>query len=161
MCRLAGITTPPADECIELTRKTAAFVTRRVRSAYPGAVDAIRELHASGCVLGTASGEISPELDGYLSGMGVRELFTLPLFGPDLVNVPKNRPLYYQRIFEHASVDPADALVVDDAPEVLDWARSLGARTVLVTTRGPYHGERHAAINSLAELPRLLAERAA
>jgi hypothetical protein len=41
---------------------------------------------------------------------------------------------------------------------VLDWARSLGARTVLVMTRGPYHGNAHHKIEGLAELPALLEE---
>jgi phosphoglycolate phosphatase-like HAD superfamily hydrolase len=159
MCEIVGIATPPAEECVALTRETASFVTRRVRSAYPGAIDAIRELQAQGYSLGTASGEMSPELDGYLEGMGVRELFTMPLFGPDLVNLPKNSPRYYERIFDNANVNPRNAIVVDDAPHVLDWAESLGARTVLVTTRGAHNGA-HQAIDSLAELPALLSERA-
>jgi HAD superfamily hydrolase (TIGR01509 family) len=155
MCEIVGVDTPPDDQCVAITRATAAFVTRRVRSAYPGAIDAIRKLHANGHALGTASGEISPELEGYLEGMGVRELFNLPLFGPDLVDLPKNSAAYYSRVFQHSSVDPVEAIVVDDAPHVLDWAKTIGARTVLVTTRGAYNGA-HQAIDSLAELPGLL-----
>jgi HAD superfamily hydrolase (TIGR01509 family) len=158
MCEIVGVDTPPDDQCVALTRATAEFVTRRVRSAYPGAIDAIRELHAAGHALGTASGEISPELEGYLEGMGVRELFGLPLFGPDIVDLSKNSPTYYQRIFEHAGVDPAGAIVVDDAPHVLDWARSLGAHTVLVMSRGPYSGDAHHPIERLADLPALVDE---
>jgi len=47
-----------------------------VRAVYPGAVGAIRRLHATGYALRPASGEPSWELDGYLTGMRVRGCFT-------------------------------------------------------------------------------------
>ncbi len=156
MCEIVGVDTPQDDQCIALTRETSAYVTRRVRAAYPGAVDAIRGLHGRGYALSTASGEISPELDGYLEGMGVRDLFSLPLFGPDLVNEPKNGARYYRRIFAHGA-DPSAALVVDDDPHALDWAAEAGAMTVLVSN-GQSHDGRHRAIRRLAELPDLLAQ---
>jgi FMN phosphatase YigB (HAD superfamily) len=85
----------------------------------------------SGYALHTASGETSVELDGYLRGMGVRECFG-GLYGTDIVDIPKAGPEYYRRVFEHAGVEPANALVFDDRPEACAWAEATGARTVLV-----------------------------
>src|SRR3954447_818584 len=75
MCTLVGVPTPAEEVCIDLSRRANAYVTRRVRSAFPGAVDAIRILHTRGYTLHTASGEASSDLAGYLEGMEVRECF--------------------------------------------------------------------------------------
>jgi HAD superfamily hydrolase (TIGR01509 family) len=155
MCALVGVPTPPEDECLALAAAAAAFVTPRVDSAFTGAVEAIRRLHAEGYALHTASGEWTPELHGYLSGMGVRECFGR-LYGTDLVNTFKEGPAYYTRAFTDAGVAPHEALVVDDTPIAVEWALRAGARAVLVGApdRAPA-GAR--AINALAELPAIIA----
>lgn len=152
MTEMVGVDTPDGDECLKLALETRDFVTRRVRSAYPGAVDAIRQLHAKGYPLYTASGEDSEVLEGYLEGMGVRDLFRT-LYGPDIVNTAKQDPEYYSRIFEDAEVDPVAAVVVDDSPEALEWAREAGATPVLVSTEDDGASE---VIRSLAALPAFL-----
>jgi FMN phosphatase YigB (HAD superfamily) len=55
-----------------------------------------------------------------------------------------------------AGVAPADAVVVDDNPEVLQWAGRVGARTALVGTAAYPDGHGALGIKSLAELPPLL-----
>jgi HAD superfamily hydrolase (TIGR01509 family) len=155
MCELVGVEAPPEEECIALSHRAADFITRRVRSAYPGAVDAIRELHARGTVLYTASGEYSGDLAGYLEGMGVRHCFQR-LYGPDLVNRLKEGPAYYTRIFADAGVAPAEAMVVDDKSLPLTWAAQAGARTVRVVAAEPAEATVAAGIGSLAELPRVI-----
>lgn len=154
MCLLVGIATPPEEACIELARQAEAHITSRVKSAYPGAIEAICELHTQGYTLHTASGESSLNLHGYLEGMGVRDYFGR-LYGPDLLNTFKETPAYYERLFADAQIAPSDALIVDDSPRILAWARDLGATTVLV------NAEREApagtlCIGSLAELPELV-----
>ncbi|MBI4571206.1 MAG: HAD family hydrolase, partial [Chloroflexi bacterium] len=156
MCEHVGIRAPDRDGCVALAIETERYVLPRVRAAYPGAVDAVRELHARGYTLYTASGESSRELHGYLTGMGVRELFT-GLYGPDLVRTVKESPHYYPRVFAHASVRPAEALVVDDAPHMLERAASAGAKTVQVLSTHEVCGGPWASVRSLAELPALLA----
>jgi HAD superfamily hydrolase (TIGR01509 family) len=153
MCALVGVE-PPADpaESLKLGRGTAGYVTRSVRAAYPGAVDAIRVLHRRGYALNTASGEPSAHLEGYLTGMGVLPAFTR-LYGPDLVNTAKAGPLYYERVFRHVGVTPADALVVDDSPQALSWARAAGAKTILIRTRGLDDEGASLTLQSLADLP--------
>ena len=120
-----------------------------IRELAPQGAAAVKDLNR----LQEATG-VSGELEHRLSGMGVRKLFQR-LYGPDLVNVPKTGLRYYERVFEDAGVDPGTALVVDDKPEFVDHATSLGAQAVLVSaTEAPL--ERTLCLSSLAELPALL-----
>jgi hypothetical protein len=93
MCEIVGVPAPPAETAIELAHQASAHTIARVRSAMPGAIDAILALHAAGHTLHTASGESSRELDGYLQGMDVRHCFGR-LYGPDLINLHKTGPAY-------------------------------------------------------------------
>lgn len=131
MCDLVGVARPSEQWTLELTGQASLFITERVRSAFPGAADAVHVLSAAGYVLYTASGEISRELHGYLTGMGIRQCF-VELYGADLVETYKLGPAYYERVFAHAGVAPQDAVVIDDSPAAVGWATDVGARTVLV-----------------------------
>ena len=156
MCELVGVSAPDGDdECIRLARDTAAHVIPRVRSAIPGAVDAIRSLHTAGYTLQTASGESSEDLEGYLTGMGVRPLFGR-LYGPDLVNTWKEGTLYYERIFADAGVAPSHALVVDDKVICVEWAIEAGAAAVQVAAGSPAPPGDYTVLSGLNELPTLL-----
>jgi len=156
MCALVGVAAPHDRASVRrLARECHLYVTRRVRSAIPGSVAAIRSLHRGGFTLLTASGEASWELDGYLSGMRVRGCFDGHLYGPDQVDAAKASPLYYERIFAHCAVKPADALVVDDSEQALNWAAETGANTVLCKPSAPVN-PRHCHIATLASLPGLL-----
>ena len=157
MCDHIGVAAPQGGECLQLARDAGSYVTRRVRAAYPGVVDAIRALHADGYALMTASGEPSEDLEGYLEGMGVRECFTSRLYGPDFIDTPKLHPDYYRRIFGDARVAPADAVVVDNDPEALRYASAAGAATVLVAhNRDAPAAPAFPTIGALADLPALL-----
>jgi HAD superfamily hydrolase (TIGR01509 family) len=157
MCQLVDIALPSTEECIALARQAESYVIPRVRSAFPGAREAIRHLHREGYILHTASNESSIHLTLYLEGMGVRDCIGR-LYGADLLNIMKEEPEYYRRLFADLQVTPADVLIVDDSPRVLAFARELGANTVLV---GNTHSGNNDMlyIGSLAELPALLEER--
>lgn len=131
MCRLVGVPTPPEEECLHLAWEVGASIPARVNTAFPGVVQAIQDLHACGYPLYTAFGESSSDLAGYLTAMGVRDCF-VRLYGPDLIDVLKAGPVYYERLFADAEVDPSDAIVVDDSRIALSWAEKVGVRTVLV-----------------------------
>ena len=135
--------------------ETEEYVLPRVRAAYPGAVDAVRELSANGYRLSTASGQSSRELVHYLTGMDILTCFSERLYGPDLVHTKKGSPLFYERIFADADIAPAHAVVVDDSPEAVLWAAEAGARTVLVSS-GPATPLPDSTVSSLSELPALL-----
>jgi FMN phosphatase YigB (HAD superfamily) len=155
MCAAVGVE-PPADRAarLRLSRDCNIFVTRRVRAPFPGVVGVIRDLHVGGFTLRTASGETSWDLDGYLTGMGVRSCFAA-LYGADQVDAAKASALFYERVFVHAAIAPTEALVVDDAEQALNWAAEVGARTVLCNPDPPASA-RHLHIRQLADLPVLL-----
>ena len=155
MCELVGIETPPEEECLRLARRAAAFITRRVRASFPGVVDTIRALHRQGYPLHTASGESSLDLTGYLQAMGVRGCFGR-LYGPDLIDLLKEGPEYYERIFADLGIAAADALVVDDSPRAIEWATQVGARTVLLGDSSLLRTGATLHIGSLVELPAML-----
>jgi HAD superfamily hydrolase (TIGR01509 family) len=154
MAQFVGVPLPPENECILLAQQAEKYIIPRVRSAFPGASDAIQELYTEGYILHTASAESSIHLMLYLEGMGVRHCFER-LYGSDLLNAFKDGPAYYARLFADLQIAPGDALIVDDSPHALAWARSLGAHTILVGTKGEADN-RTLHINSLAELPAFL-----
>jgi HAD superfamily hydrolase (TIGR01509 family) len=154
MCRHVGVAMPPVEDSYLMAREASSFITSRVRAAFPGVIEAIRQLYRNGHTLYTASGEPSWDLDGYLTGMDVRACFTR-LYGPDLVDAFKAGPAYYERIFADAGIDPARAVVVDDSAQALEWARQAGAQAIHVAGV-PTAQTGAATIASLAQLPALL-----
>jgi HAD superfamily hydrolase (TIGR01509 family) len=155
MCQQIGIPIPAEEECIELAHRATAFVISQVRAAFPGAINTIRALYGQGYTLHTASGGPSSDLAGYLQGMGVLDCFGR-LYGPDLINMLKSGPAYYQRIFDDLGISPTSAIVVDDNTDVLRWASDMGAQTVLVSATPRSDTGATYCIGSLAELPQVL-----
>jgi HAD superfamily hydrolase (TIGR01509 family) len=137
---------------LKLAYEATAYITERVRSAYPNAAKAIQSLHSMGFRLFTASNEHSRELDGYLTGMGIRQHFDT-LYGSDLVNQGKYSVEYYRRVFNHAGVNAENALVVDDNLQNLAWAGSLGATTCLVSSSLPNGTPPDFVVSDLGDLP--------
>jgi beta-phosphoglucomutase-like phosphatase (HAD superfamily) len=134
MCKHVGVDAPA--DGVALAIEAEDFVLPRVRSAYPDVTAAVRELHARGYKLSTASSGTSRELRGHLLGTGVRDLFGDRLYGTDLVGALKNGPTYYRRIFAREGIDPAAALVLDDSPDAMRWIGEAGATPVLVARDG-------------------------
>ena len=153
MCARVGVPPPAEIELDDLVQASHRYVGERCRSAYPDAVPALRALAREGVALHTASGEDAEQLNSYLRGMGVRDLFGR-LYGPDLVDRWKNGPAYYAAIAADSGVDPAEAVVVDDSPDALGWAADRGFRPIHLDRAG--RGSGYERITSLAELPFLL-----
>lgn len=136
MCAAAGIEPPQTDEArVALAREAVAYIMPRVRADYPGTAEAVRRLGRNR-VLYTASGTPSWEFGYILGGVGIEGEFRT-LYGPDLLNVPKQFPLYYERLFEHSGVDPSASILLDDDAQQLAYARAFGVRTVLVSETAP------------------------
>jgi HAD superfamily hydrolase (TIGR01509 family) len=152
MALRVGVKPPVTEvECIALAIEASTYVTERVHSAYPGAIETLHDLKAHGYVLHTASNQMSHELDGYLRGMGVRGLFPERVYGQDLAGVGKGHRLFYDRIFHETGIDPSEALVLDDSPMALSCAKAAGAETVLVARDVPngYEGSRIATLSDI------------
>lgn len=155
MCELVNAPIPDEEECYQVSLEATTVIIRQVRATFPGTADAIRSLYERGYTLYTASGEPSYGLEGHLEGMAVRDCFQR-LYGPDLIDTFKAGPLYYERVFADAGVDPTSALVVDDSPQALAWARQAGAQTILVGAAPAAEEETTTCIASLAQLPAII-----
>jgi HAD superfamily hydrolase (TIGR01509 family) len=155
MCELLGLPTPPEEECLDLASRALRWISRRIHAVLPGAVETIRLLHRQGYALHTASGACSLELAGSFEGLGVRSCFGR-LYGADLINIFKEGPEYYARLFADVGVQPAEALVIDDSADATRWAARLGARTVLVSSSPHLQTGATLHLGSLAELPAFL-----
>ena len=155
MCAYLGIQPPPQEECVKLARRAIDYITPRVHAAFPGAVDAIRMLQKQGHTLHTASGTSSIDLAAILEGMGVRDCFSR-LYGPDLVDTFKAGPEYYERIFADAGISTANALVVDDSPQAINWAAQVGAKAVLIGDFPHFETRAMLHIRRLATLPEII-----
>lgn len=150
MCRWVGVDEPADDQIDALCREATAWITCRVEAAIPGAPETVRRLHRESYRLFTASGEDSIALNGYLRAMGIRDYFGERLYGPDLLGVLKSGVWYYEALFGDAGIDAADALVIDDSPNAVAWAREVGAQALHVGTE----------LSRLADLPEWLSRRA-
>jgi HAD superfamily hydrolase (TIGR01509 family) len=154
MCEEVGVAAPASDQaCIDLSRAADEWIIPRVRAAFPGVPEAIASL-SDDYRLFTASTGSSREIGLYLAGLGVRDRFER-LYGPDLVETPKNRVAYYERIIADAGLEPARVLVADDSPRMVAYAVAAGARAVFVGAAAAAPTG-VATIDALAELPSLL-----
>jgi HAD superfamily hydrolase (TIGR01509 family) len=157
MCAMVGAEGPADDaECATLAIEADRWISSRLRTPYPGAEETIESL-AREYVLCTASEGLSDQIAIVLGAAGIRDCF-LTLYGPDLIQTPKQSPLYHQRIFDHAGIDPATAVVLDDGPLFVERARAAGAHALLVSSEAAARNE-PGAIGLLAELPAWLAGR--
>lgn len=154
MCAIVGVASPPETECLALAREAHAWIIPQVASPFPGVPGIIAGL-ASQHTLFTASNGLSGELAVTLQSMAISPYFRR-LYGSDLVHTFKFSPAYYERVFEHAGVKPDEALVLDDNPSCVMWARQAGAQAVLVSRDAGMQEGDVARISGLGDLPGLL-----
>lgn len=153
MCEAVGVPRPVSpSELLALAQEGQDYIMPLFHAGFPGAALAVQDLSQSFQMF-TASGGCSWELQYAVGNLGLGGIFRR-LYGVDLVRTPKSSPLFYQRIFADASVDPATALVVDDTLDALRWARGAGAGlVVLVSPQSQTRPDVDAMISSLAALP--------
>jgi phosphoglycolate phosphatase-like HAD superfamily hydrolase len=157
MFQIVGVAAPADDEeCLKIFSAATDYVIQRLRTDFPGAVEAIRSLHDTGFKLYPASGTDSFDLEVYLENMGVRDLFT-HVGGPDLIDTHKGSHHFYEGSMADANVSPENTLFVDDSSKSVGWATEAGARAVLISQTEIEPGDAVAVLNSLAQLPAILA----
>jgi beta-phosphoglucomutase len=145
----------PLDEptARRLVRDKAAAAQRMIDggdfTALPGVDALVRALAAAHVPRAICSGALRPEIERMLDGIGLREFFPVIVAAED-VTVGKPDPSGYlltiARLGRHAGVElaPADCLVIEDAPTVIQSVRAAGFRTMGVASSYPLEALSHA-----------------
>ena len=154
MCEQLGITPPLPERSFELWQQVDRHVASTGKAAYPFAAGAVREL-ASLVPVHMATGNPSWRVDALLSALGVRHIVGFPA-GPDLVDIFKDDPRFYSRIFERTNFPSATALVVDDTPACLAHAKAAGAQTVHIDDTRKCQCPANHHLPTLSELPSIV-----
>jgi beta-phosphoglucomutase len=127
-----------------LTRKTEAVRTMiedRKYSALPGVEEFVRGLWRS-YPLAICSGALREEIEAMLEGVNLRDCFTVIVAAED-VTIGKPDPQGYllaakQLGAQHGkSFEPADCLIIEDAPTVVSSVRQVGFPVLAVATSYP------------------------
>jgi beta-phosphoglucomutase len=142
-----GVPLPPGTLLALLARKGRLMldlIRARKFAALPGAEAFVRTLWRR-CPLGICSGALREEIEAMLEGVALRDCFAVIVSAED-VTVGKPDPSGYLLTAQLLSekmlkagppLRPADCLVVEDAPKVIQSARSVGFRTLGVATSYP------------------------
>jgi FMN phosphatase YigB (HAD superfamily) len=129
MFAYAGISLPEIDK-IELFKDVSKFVIPQIRSANEGVKETLKILWERGYNLYTASGEVSWELKDYIIGMQCEAYFHDLYYGPDLINEGKLSPKFFTKVFQDVGIEPCQAILVDDNPFFLEYAKQAGANII-------------------------------
>lgn len=127
-------------------------------SAYPGAVEAVRELRASGAKLGLVTSKARHGALRGLSHCGFDAQWFGAIVGADDVELHKPDPAPVRRALELLGASAESAVMVGDSPHDLASGRGAGTRTAAVAW-GPFPRERLLATepDSWLESPRDIA----
>lgn len=126
---------PPGTDVVALTAELGAM--ERVRTegivALPGAAELLRSLPADAVALVTSADRILADIRMDAAGLAMPATAVTA----DLVTRGKPHPEGYLRAAELLGVDPADAVVFEDAPAGIAAGLAAGIRTVAI---GPNTG---------------------
>lgn len=129
MFEYAGITLPYIDR-IEFFKEVSQYVIPHVKSANEGVQETLKFLWEQEYSLYTSSGEVSWELERYIRGMGCEDYFHTDYYGPNLINEGKLSPKFFSKVFQEVGIDPSRAIVLDDNPYFLEYAKDTGAHII-------------------------------
>lgn len=132
-----GRPVPPQTEHVKIFDATTDYVWPKVRSAIPGIVESVKQLHSRGFVLYTSTGLVSEEIKMVLEGMGINNLFS-GFYGPDLINTWKQSTDFFAFIFDEVKIDPSRAIVIEDCPNFIDNALKTGAHAIQACVTGEF-----------------------
>jgi pyrophosphatase PpaX len=110
-------------------------------TAYPGAVDAVRELHAAGTKLGLVTSKARVGALRGLAHCGLEASWFGAIVGADDVDSHKPDPAPVRRALELLGASAESAVMVGDSPHDLASGRGAGTRTAAVSW-GPFPRER-------------------
>jgi len=129
------------------TRRMQEMIRGGEAKPLPGVAEFVRRLRET--PLAICSGALRAEIEMMLDGIGLRENFPIIVAAED-VAIGKPDPSGYLLALRHISerigrsLESRDALVVEDAPTVIESARAAGFKVVGVTTTYPADRLTHA-----------------
>jgi HAD superfamily hydrolase (TIGR01509 family) len=131
---LADVVGPSlVDRAVPLYREAHERIYLERTKPLPGALDAVRRLHAAGIRLSVASNKLSNFSRGILDHLGFSPYLTT-VEGPDTAGAVKPDPAMIRRCLSVMGVDPSEAIYVGDMPLDVESARRAGVPVVLVAT---------------------------
>ena len=95
----------------------------------PEAITLIKKLHQAGYQLAVASASSRKDIEAALDTMGVTNYFSSILSGCDIERT-KPDPMIYQMTLENLSVQPNEAIVIEDSPVGIKAATGAGIYTI-------------------------------
>jgi len=155
MFEYVGIDPPDKNLGREIYFEVIDWITPNVKASFAGVYEAIKTLHSQGFKIYTASAQHSSELKGYLRGMRVKEYFT-NFYGPDLINTHKTSDIFYEKMFFDINLDPRRAIILDDNPRCLEYAKKLNANVIQVCLTGEHKPVFDYFIDQMINLPNVL-----
>lgn len=99
---------------------------------YPGVLEFIRDLAAHEVRLALVTGSLRAEADVVLKTFDLTDVFATVIAAEDVTD-GKPSPEGYLRGARDLSVEPADCIIIEDAPSGVQAAKAAGIRCVAVT----------------------------
>ncbi|HLZ14959.1 MAG TPA: HAD family phosphatase [Candidatus Saccharimonadales bacterium] len=100
---------------------------------YPGVVEFIRDLAARKVPLALVTGSLRAEAEVTLKAFGLTDLFKAIVAAED-ISQSKPHPQGYLKGAKALGSEPADCIVIEDAPSGVKAAKAAGMRCLAVTT---------------------------
>jgi HAD superfamily hydrolase (TIGR01509 family) len=116
--------------------------------ALPGAAELVRSL-AKNYPLAICSGAVREEIQIMLGGVGLTEFFPIIVSAED-VTIGKPNPMGYLQTTKllgakiNRDLSPADILIIEDAPTVIESVKQAGFKVLAVATSYPIDELQHA-----------------
>ncbi|HEV8594769.1 MAG TPA: HAD family hydrolase [Thermoplasmata archaeon] len=147
---------PPPEDPLRYSEDLETETVRGIDALFEDVHAGLRALKSAGHRLFLSTNANRSNAESALIGGGIRELFD-GLLMLETARAKKDRPYYWRRAFEVASVRPEDTVVVDDVARFLEPASSLGARCIqLVRDGGAGTVQRFPVVTTFAAIPPMI-----
>lgn len=150
-----GITDQLPSDTLVFAQNSIERIIQRVRADIPGIVSVVKELSKNGYRLYTATDGRSWEVKGYLHGLGIDDLFS-EFYGPDIINIAKENPLYYKGILKHSNELSKCSILIDDKSENLFRAQEVGFTVIQSCTIEKHKSEFELYFESAEDLLKII-----
>jgi HAD superfamily hydrolase (TIGR01509 family) len=155
MFEKAGRSVPPKKEHERIFDTTVEYVWPKIQSAIPGIIETIKMLYSKGFVLYTSTALVSREIKLVLEGMSIKHLFN-GFYGPDLINIHKINPNFFDAIFKDIKLEPQKAIVIEDQPRFIENALNTGANVIQACITGEFQPKYPFYVEHMHQLPKII-----